>query len=215
MYNSTLKIKFIWIYNVLIMNMLLRLLAFIGILALSPLIIVASIFIFFEDGLPVFFNQKRIGKNEKIFTLLKIRTMHKDTPNLGTHEININSYLKIGKILRDFKIDELPQIINFIIGDLNLVGPRPGLPNQIKLLNFRRKHNVYDVKPGITGLGQILNFDMSNPEMLAKIDNLYIENKGNFLDFKIFIATFLKNFRSSIYEDFKHEIEIIQESNNV
>ncbi len=197
------------------MSILLRLLAFFGILLLSPLIIIASICIFLEDGFPVFFNQKRIGKNEKIFTLFKIRTMQKDTPNLGTHEININRYLKIGKILRDFKIDELPQIINFIIGDLNLVGPRPGLPNQIKLLNYRKRYNVYDVKPGITGLGQILGFDMSNPETLARIDDLYIKNKGSFLDFKIFIATFFKTFRSSIYEDFKYEIKLIKENTNV
>ena len=117
--------------------------------------------------------------------------------------------------MRDLKIDELPQVSNFLLGHIDLVGPRPGLPNQKELLDFRRKNNVFAVKPGITGLGQILSFDMSNPELLAKIDALYIANKSIKLDFKILLATFFKSYRTKIYDYFREDIQSIKEAMNV
>jgi len=197
------------------MNIILRFFALIGIISLIPLILFASFLVFFEDGLPIFFIQKRLGKEEKIFKLLKIRTMYNKTPNLGTHEIKVENYLKIGIFLRKTKIDELPQVLNFIIGNIDLVGPRPGLPNQDELLHFRRKYKVFRSKPGITGLGQILGYDMSNPEILAKIDNLYISNKSIKLDIKILIATFIKQYRSEIRGEFSNSIKILEDANNV
>ena len=188
------------------MKIILQLFAFLGLLIVSPLIFISSIFIFTEDGMPIFFIQKRIGKDEKIFKLFKIRTMRRETPSLGTHEINKNQYLKFGKILRTLKIDELPQVLNFIIGDINLVGPRPGLKNQKELLNYRRSKKVYRVKPGITGLSQVLGYDMSNPELLSKVDNLYIENKSVLLDLEIFFATFIGFFRHKLKNKFINEI---------
>ena len=196
-------------------NILLKLIALIGILLLTPFILVVIIFVFMEDGSPVLFIQKRLGKNEKEFSLIKIRTMFKNTPNLGTHEIGKDSFLNSGKFLRDLKIDELPQVSNFLLGHIDLVGPRPGLPNQKELLDFRRKNNVFAVKPGITGLGQILGFDMSNPELLAKIDALYIANKSIKLDFKILLATFFKSYRTKIYDYFREDIQSIKEAMNV
>ncbi len=196
-------------------NLIFRMLAIVGIALLSPLIFFAAILIFFEDGFPIFFVQKRIGKNEKPFKIFKIRTMLNDTPNLGTHEIESTHYLRFGKLLREFKIDELPQIINFVIGDLSLIGPRPCLPNQNELLKNRRIHNIFDLKPGITGFAQILGFDMSNPLLLAKIDELYIKSKTNKLDFEILVATFFKKYRNKIYNDFKTSIEIIKRESDV
>ena len=188
------------------MNFTIRLIFLIGFIIISPLILLMLLIIYFEDGAPVIFSQKRLGKNKKIIKLIKIRTMKKSTPNLGTHEIKESSYLKSGKFLRVTKIDELPQIINFVKGDMNIVGPRPGLPNQHELTRCRDKLQVYSIKPGITGLSQVLGFDMSNPNMLSKIDSLYIRNKSIKLDMNIFIATFLPFLRKKLHDKFKQEI---------
>ena len=132
--------------------------------------------------------------------------MYKSAPILGTHEVSKSNYLKVGKLLRAVKIDELPQIINYLRGELNMVGPRPGMPNQDKLTEEREKQNIFKCMPGITGLSQILGYDMSNPELLSKVDKLYIENKSIKLDIDIFIATFLVNRRKLIKNKFINEI---------
>ena len=184
----------------------LRILAFVGFVILSPIITISCLLILLEDGFPLLFIQKRIGKYEEVFKIFKIRTMHTSTPSLGTHEISSKHYLKIGNILRNLKIDELPQIINFVVGDINLVGPRPGLENQIELLHHRRLNKVFTVKPGITGLSQVLGYDMSNPELLSKIDNLYIEKQSAFLDIEIFFATFFRRIRNNLKNKFEKDI---------
>ena len=196
-------------------NIVFKIISLVAIICLSPIILFASLFVYLEDGLPVFFIQKRLGKDEVTFNMIKIRTMCIDTPSLGTHQIKDANFLHTGKVLRRLKIDELPQLLNFIKGDLNLVGPRPGLPNQKKLLMHRRLLNIFNQKPGITGLGQILGFDMSNPEILAKIDNLYVTNRTLKLDIKILFATFIKGYRLNIYNEFKEKIEIIKENSGV
>ena len=187
----------------------------IGLVLVSPLIFISLFFIFIEDGRPTLFLQERLGKNKRKFTLYKIRTMYKSAPNLGTHQVDTSNYLYFGTLLRKMKIDELPQLINYLKGDLTLVGPRPGLVNQIHLKECRDFYNIFNVKPGITGLAQILGYDMSNPKLLARIDNLYIENKSTILDAKIFFGTFVKPIRSSIALKFTNEIyEIIKKENN-
>lgn len=193
------------------LSMLLRIIAFIIFTGILPIIFISLLIILIEDGFPVFFVQRRLGKNKKEFLLLKIRTMKKNTPNLGTHQISSSNYLKFGLFLRKFKVDELPQVINYLWGDIALVGPRPGLPNQIELMKAREKRGIFSMKPGITGLGQVLEFDMSNPIILSKIDALYIQKKSITLDITIFISTFIKYFRKKLYNDFKKEIELIKE----
>ena len=136
-----------------------------------------------------------------------------NTPNKGTHEISQSNYLHSGFIFRKAKIDELPQIFNYLKGDINLIGPRPGLPSQEKLSHYRQLNNVFNVKPGITGLSQILGYDMSQPELLSKIDNLYINKRNNMLDLQIFLATFFKMFKVKINKTFQSEIKKL--SNNV
>ena len=197
------------------MNIFMRILVMIGLVLVSPLIFISLFFIFIEDGRPTLFLQERLGKNKRKFTLYKIRTMYKSAPNLGTHQVDTSNYLYFGTLLRKMKIDELPQLINYLKGDLTLVGPRPGLVNQIHLKECRDFYNIFNVKPGITGLAQILGYDMSNPKLLARIDNLYIENKSTILDAKIFFGTFVKPIRSSIALKFTNEIyEIIKKENN-
>lgn len=148
-------------------------------LLIFPILLCISFLILFEDGLPILFKQERIGKNKKIFTIYKIRTMKNNAPQLGTHAVSESFFLKIGKFIRKIKLDEFPQLINVIIGDINLVGPRPGLVTQKILLEERDKNNVFNIKPGVTGLAQILGYDMSNPKKLSKIDNIYMKNQSN------------------------------------
>jgi O-antigen biosynthesis protein WbqP len=194
------------------LNVLLKIFTIIGLTLLLPIIAISAILILLEDGRPVFFIQKRIGKDLKVFNIYKLRTMYKNTPNLGTHEVDKSNYLKIGSILRLTKIDELPQLINFIKGELLLIGPRPGLETQLKLKNERLKKDIFSIAPGISGLGQVLGYDMSDPVKLSKIDALYITNKNIHLDFKILIATFFKPVRKSLMLRFKDQIKNIEEN---
>ena len=141
---------------------------------------------------PIIFSQARIGINGKNFICYKFRTMDVKTPNLATH---MNTHLKLNKIglfLRKLKLDELPQVINIIKGNMSLIGPRPGLDNQTELLNERSKRNVLKMMPGITGLAQVNGIDMSDPEKLAKIDQVYYYQRTIFLDLKIILATIFK-----------------------
>jgi len=194
------------------LNALLKIFTLIGLIVLLPIIAISALLILLEDGRPVFFIQKRIGKDLKVFNIYKLRTMYKNTPNLGTHEVDKSNYLKTGSILRFTKVDELPQLINFIKGELLLIGPRPGLETQSRLKHERLKRRVYSIAPGISGLGQVLGYDMSDPIKLSKIDALYISNKNMHLDFKILIATFFKPVRKSLMLRFKDQIKNIEEN---
>ena len=156
---------------------------------LSPLIIFIYILCFIESGKPIFV-QERVGKNLKPFHLYKFRTMLVNTPSLSSHLINRNSVTKIGKFIRLLKIDELPQLLNVIKGEMSLIGPRPCLYNQEKLIKERKKNNVFSVKPGITGLAQIKGIDMSMPQYLAKIDAFMISNLNHKNYFKYLLLTF-------------------------
>ena len=169
-----------------------------GLILVLPLLVIISFFIYLEDGWPIFFKQKRLGVNKEEFTIFKIRTMRKNTPELGTHDVDKSFQLRIGKIIRAIKLDELPQLINVLKGDINLVGPRPGLVTQDDLQKERCKRNIFIVKPGITGLAQILGYDMSDPAKLAEIDRIYIDNQTIHLNALILLGTFISSFRDKI-----------------
>ena len=143
--------------------------SFFGLIFLAPLLLIAFILSLISTGAPIF-TQERIGRNEKIFRLYKYRTMHINTDSLPTHLINPSQITYLGKVIRKTKIDELPQLWNVLIGDMSFVGPRPGLPSQKELVQARKKLGVYKVKPGITGLSQLRNIDMSTPNELARSD---------------------------------------------
>ncbi|WP_318461210.1 sugar transferase [Photobacterium leiognathi] len=148
--------------------------SFLGLLLLWPLLLIVTIIGFFDTGSPIFV-QKRVGKNKKPFKLVKFRTMSVDTKSVASHLASNTSITKLGSFLRKTKIDELPQLINVVKGDMSLVGPRPNLFNQEELIAERDKLDVYDVLPGITGLAQVQNIDMSTPELLARTDREMID----------------------------------------
>jgi len=170
-----------------------NIICFVGIILFAPLVAFVSFLILCEDGRPLFFSQERLGINKRTFKIYKIRTMKKNAPQAGTHDIEKDFHLKVGAFIRTLKLDEFPQLINVIKGDINLVGPRPGLPTQNELTNVRSDNNIYEVKPGITGLSQILGYDMSDPLKLAKIDKIYIENRSLMLNSIILLGTFFKH----------------------
>ena len=149
--------------------------AFIGLILLSPIFLVLLIIGYFDTRSPLF-KQKRIGKGMIAFSLIKFRSMHIQTSSVATHLVNKNAITPFGQFLRKTKLDELPQLWNVLIGDMSLVGPRPNLFNQEELIHERTMRGVYDVRPGITGLSQINEIDMSTPKLLAEKDAEMIKN---------------------------------------
>lgn len=139
------------------------------------------------------FMQVRVGQDKKPFKILKIRTMKKGTKNLLTHNLDQKNITRIGFILRKYKIDEIPQFVNVILGQMSIVGPRPGLTTDKELIDLRSSLNLFKHKPGITGLSQILNIDMSDPEKLANSDLKMYEDFNLIIYFKyIFLTLFRK-----------------------
>lgn len=153
----------------------------------SPIVLIVLVLGYFDTKSPIFV-QQRVGKNKKPFNLYKFRTMKIDTEHAATHLVDRTSITKIGSFLRKTKVDELPQLINVLKGDMSLVGPRPCLISQKELIRERELRGVFNVRPGITGLAQINNMDMSDPKKLAIIDNEMI---ANFLIAKYFEYIFL------------------------
>lgn len=163
-------------------------LSFFGLLVLLPVILAVTIIGFFDTGSPIFI-QCRVGKNKRPFHLIKFRTMKKDTESVASHLASTSSITSLGLFLRKTKIDELPQLINVLKGDMSLVGPRPNLFNQVELISERDDLGIYDVLPGITGLSQIMNIDMSNPQLLAKTDRKMIDTLTISKYFKYILMT--------------------------
>ncbi|MCK5819385.1 MAG: sugar transferase [Psychromonas sp.] len=145
------------------------LMAFVGLIVTSPILLIVTIIGYFDTKSPIFI-QQRVGKNKTPFNLIKFRTMSVDTKSVASHLANTASITKLGGFLRKTKIDELPQLINVLKGEMSFVGPRPNLFNQDELIFERDSRGVYDVLPGITGLAQVNNIDMSTPKLLAETD---------------------------------------------
>ena len=172
--------------------MLNRFFAFILIITISPLFILVALFITIEDGFPVLFYQKRIGINLTFFKIYKFRSMKKNTPNIATHLlINPERYLlQIGNFIRKTSLDELPNLINIVKGEMVFVGPRPALYNQDDLTSLRVAIGVDKLKPGITGLAQINGRDDISIEKKVQLEEEYLNKKSFLFDFKIIIKTF-------------------------
>lgn len=164
--------------------------SFFGLLILSPLLMIIFIIGLFDTGSPLF-RQERIGLHEKPFTLVKFRTMRKDTASIASHLSDPSAITSFGQFLRKTKLDELPQLWNVLKGEMSLVGPRPGLFNQLELKEMRKRHNVFVARPGITGLAQINNINMSTPELIAEIDAKMIKDLSVFSYFKYILMTML------------------------
>ncbi|MCQ4251919.1 sugar transferase [Pseudomonas stutzeri] len=140
-----------------------------------PVLLILTIIGLFDTGSPIF-RQVRVGRHQKPFTLVKFRTMTVDTASVATHLASSASITRFGNFLRKTKLDELPQLWNVLKGDMSLVGPRPGLFNQQELTDERAKRGVFDVRPGITGLAQVSEIDMSTPALLAETDQRMIQS---------------------------------------
>jgi O-antigen biosynthesis protein WbqP len=153
-----------------------------------PILMIVIVAIRLQSPGPAIFKQLRVGKDGP-FTCYKFRTMYFGTANLPTHEVQASSVTALGEHLRRFKIDELPQLWNVLLGDMSLVGPRPCLPSQVDLVEARRRLGVLEVRPGITGLAQVNGVDMSDANRLAEIDAQYVRTQSLIGDFKLILAT--------------------------
>lgn len=168
--------------------------SFVGIGFFSPLLILIFFISLFKNIRPIFF-QKRVGQFQKSFVMIKFRTMPLDTKPVGTHLVKEMKLSFYNQFLRKSKIDEIPQLFNVFLGDMSLVGPRPCLVNQKKLISERKKKGVFKVKPGITGLAQISGITMKNPTLLAKIDMKMVRQLNLYYYFYYIILTFFIFFK--------------------
>lgn len=164
--------------------------SFFGILCLLPIGLILYVIGLFDTGSPIF-KQKRVGKEKKPFVLYKFRTMHIHTKSVATHLASQSSVTKFGAFLRKTKLDELPQLINVLKADMSLVGPRPCLFNQEELIQEREKRGVFNYLPGITGLAQINEIDMSTPVRLAETDAKMLKGLSLKDYFRFILATVL------------------------
>ena len=172
--------------------MLNRIFALILLLILSPFFLLLAIAILIEDGFPILFTQKRVGIHYSFFHIYKFRSMKKNTPNVATHLLtNPEQYLlKIGKFVRKISLDELPNLINILKGEMVFVGPRPALFNQVDLMDFRIATGVSKLKPGITGWAQINGRDEISIAQKVQLEQEYLYKKSFLFDVEIIIKTF-------------------------
>ena len=184
--------------------------SFLAIILLALPMLIVAIAIKIDSKGPVFFKQDRIGKNKKIFKMLKFRSMYIDTdPNIPTHLLeDPGSHItKVGAFIRKTSIDELPQLFNIFAGQMSFVGPRPALWNQDDLIAEREKHHANGVKPGLTGLAQISGRDELAIPVKAELDGEYVEKRGFFYDLGLLFKT--------IFPVLKHEGVVEGERNAV
>lgn len=160
----------------------------VGLLIGLPILLILIIIGWFDTGSPIF-RQQRVGRNQKPFTLVKFRTMKQDTAHVASHLASASSITPFGRFLRRTKLDELPQLWNVLKGEMSLVGPRPCLFNQFELIEERQAKGVFKVRPGITGLAQINDIDMSTPQLLATTDARMIEQLSVRFYFSLILQT--------------------------
>ncbi|KYG35620.1 sugar transferase [Priestia endophytica] len=175
------------------------LLSCIAVVILSPLFLILAILIKIDSRGPILFKQERVGKDKKVFYILKFRTMVTDAPkNTPTHMLKDSTLFitRIGKFLRKTSLDELPQLINILRGDMSLIGPRPSLQNQYDLIDERDKYNVHSIYPGLTGWAQINGRDELPIFVKAKLDGEYVQKMSLLFDCKVFFKTIFSILRS-------------------
>jgi O-antigen biosynthesis protein WbqP len=163
-------------------------------ICLSPILFIVAIAIMIDDGFPILFRQKRVGQNNAHFWIYKFRTMKKDIPEIPTHLVKDPQqfYTRSGPFIRKLSIDELPQLINIIKGDMVFVGPRPALHNQDDLVELRTRVGVNELMPGVTGWAQVNGRDELSIPLKVQFDEYYLKNRSWFLDLKIVFLTLLR-----------------------
>lgn len=179
----------------------------IGIIVLSPIILIVALAVKLTSPGPMLFKQRRIGKNNDEFQIYKFRTMRIDTPNVPTHLLeNPEQWITpVGKFLRKTSLDELPQLFNILKGEMSIVGPRPALYNQIDLKEMRTEAGVHKLVPGLTGWAQINGRDEIPLSLKVKLDKEYLERKNFFFDIKIIFMTVLSVLKSEGVQEGKNE----------
>lgn len=191
-------------YQAIVKRAMDIILSLIGLIVLSPVFLIVAIMIYIDDPGPIFFKQKRVGKDKTIFWLHKFRSMKVKTPDLPTHLLQdpAQYITRVGKVIRRLSIDELPQIYDILIGKMTIIGPRPALWNQEDLLLERDKYGANAVVPGLTGWAQINGRDELPIAIKAEYDGEYVEklNRGGFvafiMDCKCFFGTIFKVLKS-------------------
>lgn len=178
-------------------NLLQRLVALISLIILSPVFLIISLFIKLESKGPVFFKQERIGKDNENFMIYKFRSMRTDTPDVPTHLLDDPEIFitKVGKFLRKTSLDELPQFINIIKGEMLFVGPRPALYNQYDLRDLRTEKGVQTLLPGVTGWAQVNGRDELEIPDKVEFDRQYLQYRSVLFDIKILVMTVIKVFK--------------------
>jgi lipopolysaccharide/colanic/teichoic acid biosynthesis glycosyltransferase len=159
-----------------------------GLLLGAPVLLAIYVVGLFDTGSPIF-RQERVGRNQRPFTLVKFRTMLPDTASVASHLADASAITRLGAFLRRTKLDELPQLWNVLKGEMSLVGPRPCLFNQTELIAERHSRGVFEARPGITGLAQVNNIDMSTPKLLAETDAQMLQGLTLALYFKYIFMT--------------------------
>lgn len=160
-----------------------------GLIVLGPVLLVCMLLVRLDSPGPAIFRQRRMGRDEVPFVLYKLRTMFIDTRESPSHETPAAAITPLGRRLRAWKLDELPQLWNVLRGEMSFVGPRPCLPAQVTLIEARRRRGVHRLRPGITGLAQVQGIDMSDPERLAEVDARYLQQQGFVTDLRLILAT--------------------------
>ena len=169
-----------------------------GIIIFFPLFLLLAFAIYMDDPGPIFFKQKRVGKNKKLFNILKFRSMKMSTPkDVPTHLLeNPEQYItRVGRFLRKTSLDELPQIFNIFVGHMSIIGPRPALWNQYDLIEERDKYGANDIRPGLSGWAQINGRDELEIPVKAKLDGEYAKKMGFITDVKCFWGTVISVFK--------------------
>ncbi len=165
--------------------------AALGLVLMMPVMLIVGYLVSRSSPGGALFVQARVGRFEQPFDCYKFRTMAHGAPVAGSHEVGASWVTPIGRRLRSLKLDELPQLLNVLRGEMSLVGPRPCLPNQAEVIAARRARGVFAVRPGITGIAQLAAIDMSTPEKLAEADRSYIDSRSFLGDLRIITATVL------------------------
>lgn len=160
-----------------------------GLVILSPLIVGVWVLVLVRDGAPAIFPQPRIGRHGKPFICYKFRTMRSGSAQVATHLADTAMITPLGKWLRRWKLDELPQLVNVLKGEMSLVGPRPSLTTQAELITERDRRGVLALRPGITGLSQMRGIDMRDPVRLARSDADYLADATFFGDLRLILRT--------------------------
>lgn len=170
----------------------------IALLIFSPLLLIIAFLIKIDSKGPIIFKQKRVGLHGELFTIYKFRSMKIDAPNLATDKLGDPSQYvtRVGKILRKTSLDELPQLINILKGDMSIVGPRPALYNQYDLIKKREALNIHSIRPGLTGYAQVMGRDFISDDQKVKYDQFYLENMSLMFDLKIIIMTITRVLKS-------------------